>query len=100
MRKKSKDYIITLTDYGFKVEAWDNYGKYISVSTKTRQEASDFIMSWWDKSEENKENDELHHKDIAYENGASKESNLSLNIHLRPFLTVNTEKPMIGCTKL
>jgi len=62
MRKKSKDYIITLTDYGFKVEAWDKYGKYISVSTKTRQEASDFIMSWWDKSEENKENDELWHK--------------------------------------
>ena len=62
MRKKSKDYIITLTDYGFKVEAWDNYGKYISVSTKTRQEASDFIMSWWDKSEKNKENDELRHK--------------------------------------
>ena len=62
MRKKSKDYIITLTDYGFKVEAWDNYGKYISVSTKTRQEASDFIMSWWDKSEENKKDDELMHK--------------------------------------
>ena len=62
MRRKSKDYKITIDDYGFKVEAWDNYGKYISVSTKTRQEASDFIMSWWDKSEENKENDELRHK--------------------------------------
>ena len=57
-----KNYVITLTKYGYKVEAWDKYGKYISVSTKTRQEASDFIMSWWDKSEENKENDELHHK--------------------------------------
>jgi len=62
MRRKSKDYIITLNDYGFKVEAWDNHGKYISVYTKTRQEASDFIISWWDKSEENKENDELMHK--------------------------------------
>ena len=44
-----KNYILTLNDYGFKVEAWDKYGKYISVYTKTRQEASDFIMSWWDK---------------------------------------------------
>ena len=62
MRRKSKDYIINLNDYGFKVEAWDNHGKYISVYTKTRQEASDFIISWWDKSEENKENDKLMHK--------------------------------------
>ena len=57
-----KNYVITLTDYGYKVEAWDKYGKYVSVSTKNRQEASDFIMSWWDISEENKENDELTHK--------------------------------------
>ena len=27
--------------------------------TKTRQEASDFIMSWWDKSESNKQSDDL-----------------------------------------
>ena len=62
MRRKGKDYVITLTKYGFKVEAWDKYGKYISVSTKTRQEASDFIISWWDKSEENKADTERTHK--------------------------------------
>ena len=62
MHKKGKDYTITLTNYGYKVEAWDKYGKYISVYKKTRQEASDFIMDWWEKSEENKENDELTHK--------------------------------------
>ena len=54
-----KNYILTLTNSGFKVQAWDKYGKYICVYTKTRQEASDFIMSWWDKSEENKEKDDL-----------------------------------------
>ena len=55
-----KNYILTLTDSGsFKVEAWDNYGKYVSVYTKTRQEASDFIMSWWDKSDANKKSDNL-----------------------------------------
>ena len=57
-----KNYILTITKYGYKVEAWDKYGKYISVSTKTRQEASDFIISWWDKSEENKANSERTHK--------------------------------------
>ena len=62
MRRKSKDYKITIDDYGFKVEAWDNYGKWISRYTETREEASDFIMNWWEKSEENKKNDELRHK--------------------------------------
>jgi len=57
-----KNYILTITKYGYKVEAWDHYGKYISVSKKTREEASEFIMDWWNKSEENKENDELRHK--------------------------------------
>ena len=55
-----KNYTLTLTNSGsFKVEAWDKYGKYVSVYTKTRQEASDFIMSWWDKSDANKRSDTL-----------------------------------------
>ncbi len=60
MRKRN--YILTPCDYGYKVEVWDDYGKYICVYEKTRISASSFILDWWEKSEDNKENDELMHK--------------------------------------
>ena len=50
MRKKGKDYIITLTKYGFKVEAWDKYGKY--------------IMDWWNQAEERQKSKDLMAKAI------------------------------------
>ena len=62
MRKRN--YILTLVDYGYKVEAWDDYGKYVCVYEKTRENASNFVMNWWDKSEENKKSDDLMHKAI------------------------------------
>ena len=52
MRKRN--YILTLVDYGYKVEAWDDYGKYVCVYEKTREAASEFIMNWWEMSERNK----------------------------------------------
>ena len=54
-----RDYILTPCDYGFKVEVWDNYGKYTCVYEKTRISASMFILNWWEKSEENRKSDEL-----------------------------------------
>ena len=57
-----RNYILTPRDYGYKVEVWDNYGKYTCVYEETREQASDFVMNWWEKSEENKENDELMHR--------------------------------------
>ena len=57
-----RNYILTPCDYGYKVEVWDDYGKYTCVYEKTREEASDFVMDWWQKSEDNKENDELTHR--------------------------------------
>ena len=57
-----RNYILTPCDYGYKVEVWDDYGKYTCVYEKTREEASDFVMDWWQKSEDNKENDELMHR--------------------------------------
>ena len=63
MTEKSKrNYIITLCDYGYKVEAWDDYGKYVCVYEKTREAASSFILNWWEKSEQNKKSDELWDK--------------------------------------
>ena len=60
MRKRN--YILTPCDYGYKVEVWDDYGKYTCVYEETREQASDFVMKWWEMSEENKNNDELMHK--------------------------------------
>ena len=57
-----RNYILTPCDYGYKVEAWDDYGKYTCVYEKTREGASDFVMDWWEKSEENKKKDDLWHK--------------------------------------
>ena len=52
MRKRN--YILTLVDYGYKVEAWDDYDNYVCVYEKTREAASEFIMNWWEMSERNK----------------------------------------------
>ena len=59
-----RNYKLTPCDYGYKVEAWDDYGKYVCVYEKTRENASNFVMNWWDKSEENKKSDDLMHKAI------------------------------------
>ena len=62
MRKNKRNYKLTIVDYGYKVEVWDDYGKYVCVYEKTREDASDFIMNWWEKSEENKKKDDLWHQ--------------------------------------
>lgn len=59
-----KNYILTICDYGYKVEAWDKYGKYVCVYEKTRKDASKFILDWWEKAEDNKKSDELMAKAI------------------------------------
>jgi len=59
-----RNYVLTLCDYGYKVEMWDDYGKYRCVYEKTRESASDIVMKWWEKSEENKKSDELMCKAI------------------------------------
>tara|TARA_R100001015_G_C4604518_1_gene159520 strand:- start:465 stop:719 length:255 start_codon:yes stop_codon:yes gene_type:complete len=60
--KSKRDYILTPCDYGYKVEAWDRYGKYVCVYEKTVGDASKFIVNWWDKADENKKADEIMHK--------------------------------------
>ena len=59
-----KNYILTICDYGYKVEAWDKYGKYVCVYEKTRENASKFILDYWQKADENKKADEAMHKAI------------------------------------
>tara|TARA_R100001015_G_C4572185_1_gene130067 strand:- start:223 stop:474 length:252 start_codon:yes stop_codon:yes gene_type:complete len=59
-----RNYKLTIVDYGYKVEAWDRYGKYVCVYEKTREDASKFILDWWEKADENKKSDELMAKAI------------------------------------
>ena len=59
-----RNYILTICNYGYKVEAWDKYGKYVCVYEKTREDASKFILDWWEKAEDNKKSDELMSKAI------------------------------------
>jgi len=59
-----KNYKLTPCNYGYKVEVWNKYGKYTCVYEKTRVSASDFILNWWEKSDENKKKDELMSKAI------------------------------------
>ena len=59
-----RNYTLTPCDYGYKVEVWDDYGKYTCVYEKTREDASNFVMNWWEMSGENKKKDDLLHKAI------------------------------------
>ena len=59
-----RDYKVTKCDYGYKVEVWDDYGKYRCVYEKTGISATRYILDYWEKSEENKKNDELMNKAI------------------------------------
>tara|TARA_R100000988_G_scaffold96453_1_gene63298 strand:+ start:225 stop:476 length:252 start_codon:yes stop_codon:yes gene_type:complete len=59
-----RNYELTPCDYGFKVEVWDRYGKYVCVYEKTVGDASKFIVDWWEKADENKKADDAMHKAI------------------------------------
>ena len=59
-----RKYEVTKCDYGYKVEVWDDYDRYTCVYEKTGIEATRFILDYWEKSEENKKNDELMNKAI------------------------------------
>tara|TARA_R100001463_G_scaffold771_4_gene3570 strand:- start:360 stop:611 length:252 start_codon:yes stop_codon:yes gene_type:complete len=71
-----RNYKLTIVDYGYKVEAWDRYGKYVCVYEKTREDASKFILDWWDKADENKKSDELMSKAIQQMMKIDKESGI------------------------
>ena len=60
-----RNYEVTKCDYGYKVEAWDDYGRYTCVYEKTGVEATRYILDYWEKSEENKKRDELMVKAIS-----------------------------------
>tara|TARA_R100001594_G_scaffold51754_1_gene85219 strand:- start:785 stop:1036 length:252 start_codon:yes stop_codon:yes gene_type:complete len=74
-----RKYILTKDNYGYKVEVWDDYGKYTCVYEKTIETASRFVYNWWEKSEENKKNDELMSRAVLQMIEIDKKNNIYSN---------------------
>jgi len=47
-----RNYKLTPSKYGFKVEAWNDFGMKRTVYEKDVYDASEVIMNWWESSEE------------------------------------------------
>tara|TARA_R100000742_G_C4181896_1_gene16745 strand:+ start:290 stop:541 length:252 start_codon:yes stop_codon:yes gene_type:complete len=60
-----RNYKLTPSKYGFKVEVIDKYGTRTTVYEKTILDASKFIMNYWEKSEERKLSNNLMNKAIT-----------------------------------
>ena len=78
--KSKRDYILTPCDYGFKVEAWDRYGKYVCVYEKNVGDASKFIVDYWDKADERKKADDAMHKAIQQMIELDKKAGITTNM--------------------
>ena len=59
-----RNYKITPSNYGFKVEVSDEYGYNTTVFEKNVIQASLFIIKWWESGEKRKENNDLLAKAI------------------------------------
>ena len=46
-----RNYKLTPSTYGFKVEAWNDFGMKRTVYEKNVMDASEFIMDWWESSD-------------------------------------------------
>jgi hypothetical protein len=57
-----RDYKLTPSKYGFKVEAWNDFGMKRTVYEKDVYDASRVIMDWWEKSEEEFDKRNIHNK--------------------------------------
>ena len=54
-----RNYKITPSTYGFKVEVSDEYGNNTTVYEKNVIQASLFIIKWWENSEERQKSHKL-----------------------------------------
>ena len=46
-----RNYKLTPSKYGWKVEAWNDFGMKRTVYEKNIIDASEVVMNWWEKSE-------------------------------------------------
>ena len=60
----NRNYKITPSDYGFKVEVSDEYGNNTTVYEKNVIQASLYIIDWWENAGERKHTNDLLAKAI------------------------------------
>jgi len=49
---RQRNYKLTPSTYGFKVEMWNDFGMKRTIYEKNIVDASKMIMDWWESSEE------------------------------------------------
>ena len=49
---RQRNYKLTPSTYGFKVEMWNDFGMKRTIYEKNIMDASKMIMDWWESSEE------------------------------------------------
>ena len=80
MKKKLIKYQITPTEFSFgtsyKTEMWDEYGAYSCVYEKSEENSMEYILNWWEKSEERKKSNDLLSKAIKQCNEIDKQSGI------------------------
>ena len=59
-----RKYEITRIGEWFKVEVWDEFGNWNSVYEKTIENASKYVVDWWNNSEKREKSNELMSKAI------------------------------------
>ena len=47
-----RNYKLTPDKYGFKAEMWNDFGMKRTIYSENVVEASEYIIDWWEKSEE------------------------------------------------
>ena len=60
----NRNYKITPSDYGFKVEVSDEYGNNTTVYEKNVIQASLYIIDWWENADKRKHSNDLLAKAI------------------------------------
>ena len=57
-----RNYKITPSKYGFKVEMWNDFGMKRTIYENNVMDASEMIMNWWESSKEEFEKRNIHTK--------------------------------------
>ena len=58
----SRNYKLTPSTYGFKVEMWDEYGYKRTIYERTVELATERIYDFWEETEERNERNKIHNE--------------------------------------
>ena len=76
-----RNYKLTPSTYGFKVEMWNDFGMKRTVYEENIMDASEIIMDWWESSEEEFDKMNLLNRAIKQCNEIDKSSGILTGNH-------------------